>query len=203
VTASTSTRSYAIVPTLVPGESYQYTINVADEAGNVSQQTITFVANRPPHFGKVTVDPVSGTENTTLFTALAENWVDPEGHLPFQYKWSYLISNQEVTIKELSNLYETDCYLPAGSISVKGYVCDSIGTCGSAVATAQVAKIQSDDYQTYLNTYSSNPKDTTKTSIPEHISTTSPATFDEARSNTTTDAEKRTSIFTNQVNSLK
>ena len=93
ITSPTS-RSLVVVATagFAPGASYTFRMSATTTDGSstlVGYQDVTLMTNSPPSSGFVVGFPASGQELETQFQFRALQWVDAEGDLPLQFRFSF------------------------------------------------------------------------------------------------------------------
>eukprot|EP00638_Chattonella_subsalsa_P009105 CAMPEP_0117766382 /NCGR_PEP_ID=MMETSP0947-20121206/20825_1 /TAXON_ID=44440 /ORGANISM="Chattonella subsalsa, Strain CCMP2191" /LENGTH=1408 /DNA_ID=CAMNT_0005589519 /DNA_START=352 /DNA_END=4575 /DNA_ORIENTATION=- len=126
------------------GSSYTlYLTATFDDTGASSYATISFVSNEAPTPGTLTVDPTSGTELTTAFTATLSGWVDED--LPLQYSFFFKTNVNSANKQTLqSTSYDNSAnefLLSAGGNWIVGTVQDSY----DAKYTLTSSKIEVDE----------------------------------------------------------
>jgi hypothetical protein len=85
---------------MTPGEVYTIELSTNFDGSAAVTQHLTYTANRLPHYGSCVLSTSSGTANTTMFTASALMYEDPEGDLPLYYKFGYIRGGSRIELRK-------------------------------------------------------------------------------------------------------
>ena len=123
---------------LVPGASYAFSLTATSTSGSSSVATIDIICNVAPRSGSIAVSPATGVALTTRFSLSADNWIDTD--LPLRYNFYQrapaTATNRALVVGDLVSPHYAGAYFTASTNQTNAIVLDVSDAFG-ATATVE------------------------------------------------------------------